>query len=257
LFGGNPEETGLSDKIVAHAEELARTSDVPVTMIVIDHARLAMAGDPNDAEAVTQLTRVLTSIAQRTGAAVFLLAHSPKAVITKSGSEITAADIAGSGAFVDNARSAFMLYGMREDEAKAFDLEGGEHSNFVRLRNVKANYAATGESQWFKRVALPNWGIAVLENVMLFPSVGAINSGKSALRRRILDALNAKPGGVTARALRDKAGKGSTLGASEKVIRAELDKMLEDGQILRRPPTDEERRIHRLSGQVREVLVSA
>jgi len=236
---------------------LSLTSDVPVTMIVIDHARLSMAGDPNDAEAVTQLTRVLTSIAQRTGAAVFLLAHSPKTVITKSGSEISAADIAGSGAFVDNARSAFMLYGMREDEAKALDLEGEDHSNFVRLRNVKANYAATGESQWFKRVPLPDWGVAVLENVLLFPSKGSINTGKSDLRRRILDTVKAKPGGVSARALRDKAGKDGELGASEKSIRAEIEAMVEEGVIRRRSPTAEERRIHRLSGQVREVLIAA
>jgi RecA-family ATPase len=121
---GDPEETDLGDEIVQHAQSLSEACGLAVTMIVIDHARLAMAGDPNNAEHVTQLTRVLTSIAQRTGAAVFLLAHSPKNVTSKQGSEIGAADIAGSSAFVDNARSAFMLYSMREDEAKTFDREG-------------------------------------------------------------------------------------------------------------------------------------
>jgi hypothetical protein len=142
--GGNLEETGLSDEIVQHANDLSKESGTPVTMVVIDHARLAMAGDPNDAEDVTQLTRVLTAIAQRTGAAVFLLAHSPKSVINKRGDEINVADIAGSSAFADNARSAFMLYAMRENEAKEFDLEGSDRNQFVCLRNVKANYASSG-----------------------------------------------------------------------------------------------------------------
>jgi hypothetical protein len=216
-----------------------------------------MAGDPNDAEDVTQLTRILTAIAQRTGAAVFLLAHSPKSVINKRGDEINVADIAGSSAFADNARSAFMLYAMRENEAKEFDLGGSDRNQFVCLRNVKANYASSGGAYWFKRFPLSSWGVAVLEQVMLFPAKGGVRSGQSALRYRILDMLNSKPGGISMRAMRDQAGKHRALMASEKAVRAEIDEMLDDGQIVLRPPTAEERRIHRLGGQVREVLVAA
>lgn len=255
---GDPEETGLSDEIVQHAERLAAESGTAVTTVVIDHARLAMAGDPNNAEDVTQLTRVLTSIAHRTGAAVFLLAHSPKSVIGKQGSEINVADIAGSSAFADNARSAFMLYAMREDEAKGLDLKGEDRSDVVCLRNVKANYAATGSCYWFKRVYLPGWGVAVLEQIMLLPVQGSARGGKAGLlRQRILDKLISKPGGVTLRSLRGQAGKDGPLGASDMAVRAEIDRMLDDAVIVQRPPTDDERRIHRLGGQVRAVLVAA
>lgn len=257
-FNGDPEETGLSDEIVQHAESLAAESGTPVTMIVIDHARLAMAGDPNNAEDVTQLTRVLTSIAHRTGAAVFLLAHSPKSVISKQGSEINVADIAGSSAFADNARSAFMLYAMREDEAKGLDLKGADRRDFVCLRNVKSNYSASGSFYWFKRVYLPDWGVAVLEQIMLLPVQGSARSGKAGLlRQRILDKLISKPGGVTLRSLRGQAGKEGPLGASDMAVRAEIDRMLDDAVIVQRPPTYDERRIHRLRGQVREVLVAS
>jgi hypothetical protein len=254
---GAPNEAPLADEVVAHAEELSRTSDVPVTMIVIDHARLAMAGDPNNAEHVTQLTRVLTSIAQRTGAAVFLLAHSPKSVMSKEGSEINAADVAGSSAFVDNGRSAFMLYSMRENEAKEYDLQGNDRSDYVCLLNVKTNYAAEGARRWFERAVLPDWGVAVLQSVLLFPAVSTGSASRVSLRRRILDVLRAKPGGVSIRALRDKSGKDGPLGASEKAVRTEIDEMISSGEVLQRPPTAEERRIHRLGGQVREVLVPA
>lgn len=254
---GVPNATGFSDEVIAHANDLSKVSDVPVTLIVIDHARLAMAGDPNNAEHVTQLTRVLTSIAQQTGAAVFLLAHSPKSVMSKEGSEINAADVAGSSAFVDNARSAFMLYSMRESEAKEYDLQGKDRSDYVCLLNVKTNYAATGTRRWFERVVLPNWGVAVLQSVLLFPAVSTGSASRVSLRRRILDVLRAKPGGVSIRALRDKSGKDGPLGASEKAVRTEIDEMISSGEVLQRPPTADERRIHRLGGQVREVLVPA
>jgi len=74
--------TVLTKEIAQHAKRLAAESGVAVTMMVIDHTRLAMAGDPNDAEDVTQPTRVLTSIAQHTGSAVFSLGHSPKSGLT-------------------------------------------------------------------------------------------------------------------------------------------------------------------------------
>jgi hypothetical protein len=59
------------------------------------------------------------------------------------------------------------------------------------------------------------------------------------------------------RALRDQAGKDGVLKASEKAVRAEIDVMLEDGLMVLRQPTAEERRVHCLGGQVREVLVAA
>jgi hypothetical protein len=92
---------------------------------------------------------------------------------------------------------------------------------------------------------------------MLFPAPTGIGKGKSALRGRILDKINSKPGGVSARALRDLAGKQGVLGASDKEVRVEIDEMLSHGLIVRRQPTDAERRIHGLAGQVREVLVAA
>ena len=79
----NAQATNLGDKVIQMAKEHATQSGAPLRIIAFDHARLVLGGDPNDAEDVTQLTRVLTHIARETGAAVFLLAHSPKSVISK------------------------------------------------------------------------------------------------------------------------------------------------------------------------------
>ena len=252
----NAQATNLGDKVIQMAKEHATQSGSPLRIIAFDHARLVLGGDPNDAEDVTQLTRVLTHIARETGAAVFLLAHSPKSVISKQGNEMNSADIAGSSAFVDNSRAAFTMWTMRDDEAKNHRVSSTERSQYVRLENVKANYAHTGGGYWLKRVYMPEWDVAVLEPIYLQSK--NIFQAKSAdeLQDRILHVLRKKQGGVSERNLRDMSGKDRTLGASESKVRAAIDTMLIEGVIEKRAPTPEEKKTHRLAGQVQWVLVA-
>jgi len=252
----NAQATNLGDKVILMAKEHATQSGVPLGIIAFDHARLVLGGNPNDAEDVTQLTRVLTHIARETGAAVFLLAHSPKSVISKQGNEINSADIAGSSAFVDNSRASFMMWTMRDDEAKNHHVSSTERSEYVRLENVKANYARNGGGYWLKRVYMPDWDVAVLEPVYLQSKSLFQTKGTSDLHYKILCELRRKHGGVSERRLRDMAGKDGALGASDSKVRHAIDVMLEEGVIERRTPTSEEKKLHKLSGQVREVLVS-
>jgi hypothetical protein len=184
------------------------------------------------------------------------LAHSPKSVASKAGSDIGASDIAGSSAFVDNARAAYMMWTMRGDEAKTHHISEVDRRNYVRLENVKANYAHTGGGYWFKRKFLSDWDVAVLEQTHLYSSSIFESKSTHALRDRILTELRKKQGGVTERSLRDMAGKNGVLKASDAHVRKEVQAMLEDGLIDRRKPTEAERSQHKLSGGVREVLVS-
>jgi len=252
----NAQATNLGDKVIQMAKKHATQSGAPLRIIAFDHARLVLGGDPNDAEDVTQLTRVLTHIARETGAAVFLLAHSPKSVISKQGNEINSADIAGSTAFVDNSRASFMMWTMRDDEAKNHHVSSTERSEYVRLENVKANYARTGGGYWLKRMYMPDWDVAVLEPVYLQSKSLFQTKDTSDLQDKILRELRKKHGGVSERRLRDMAGKDGVLGASDSKVRHAIDAMLDEGVIERRTPTAEEKKLHRLSGQVREVLVS-
>ena len=252
----NAQATNLGDKVIQMAKEHAIQSGCPLKIIAFDHARLVLGGDPNDAEDVTQLTRVLTHIARETGAAVFLLAHSPKSVISKQGNEINSADIAGSSAFVDNSRASFMMWTMRDDEAKNHHVSSTERSEYVRLENVKANYARTGGGYWLKRVYMSDWDVAVLEPVYLQSKSLFQTKGTSDLQAKILHELRKKHGGVSERRLRDMAGKVGVLSASDSKVRQAIDAMLEEGVIERRTPSSEEKKLHKLSGQVREVLVA-
>lgn len=253
---GNPQETGLGDEIIQLAKHHASNAGVPVQLIVVDHARLVLGGDPNAADDVTQLTRVLTNIAKQTGAAVVLIAHSPKSVLGKEGDEINAADIAGSSAFVDNSRAAFMAYGMRKEEAKHHHIAEEDRSSYVRLAAVKANYAASGGGYWFKRVVLPSWEVAVLDSVCLHSPSPFQRKSTTALRDRILEELRKKHGGVTARNLRDKSGTSGALKASETAVRREIEAMKEAGLVELRKPTAAERKQFKLLSTVRDVLVA-
>lgn len=251
----NAQETYFGDQVIKLAQEHQQQAGVPIKLIVFDHARLVLGGDPNNAEDVTQLTRVLTNVARHTKAAVFLLAHSPKSVSGKSGSEINAADIAGSSAFVDHARAAYMMWTMREDDAKLYHIPLHERSDYVRLENVKCNYGRTGGGYWFHKEFLREWEVAVLNEKPLYSQSLYQSKGTTALRDRLLTEIRRRRGGTTERNLRDISGKDGVLKASDKAVRAEITKMVEDGLVDRRPPTTRERGEFRLAATVREVLV--
>jgi RecA-family ATPase len=239
-------QTVLVDEIIGMVKEFAEAVGRKVELVIVDHARLAMDGDPNDAAHVTQLTRVLTHVAQATQAAVVLLCHSPKNVLSKDSDQINAADVAGSSAFVDNARSAFMLYGMRPKDAKALGISESEAKKYVKFECVKANYAPTGSVWWFEREALEDWQTAVLQPANLVPPMFAPGQAKVKLRQAIFDFVLSNPG-KSQRQLRLMAGKAKRFGASEKDLVEALNVLLDEGRLSLRKPTSEECRLHRIT----------
>lgn len=236
--GGSLVASSLAENVIEMARQHEQTCGASVRLIVFDHARLVMDGDPDDAAHVTQLTRVLTSIAKATGAAVMLLAHSPKSVLKLEAQEMSIADVAGSSAFSDNARTGFIMYGMRKDDAKAHQIPEPDRKKYVKLECAKANYGAQGV-WWFERVTLDDWQTAVLKPVTLPTQQFAPGKAKQELRQRILNLLTATPG-RSARYVRDQAGRNRPLGASEKEVSTAVDALLEEGRIERRKPTPSE-----------------
>ena len=252
MIDGNVQESALVEQIIELAKQHGKQADYPLGLIVLDHARLVMAGDPLSADHVTALLRALTRIAVDTGAAVLLLAHSPKSTYGKEG-EADPSEVFGSGAFVDHTRSAFVLHVMREKEAKLFGLSDAERKDHVSLNVVKANYGPSGTSWWLKKVPVTGWQAIKLEPVFLLPKgqLASLNQ----LSRKITDLIKAYPGRITGRALRDKyAGLNGKLGASESEVKRTLQRLLDEGNLISRPPTDQERRLHRLSHNVKDIL---
>lgn len=251
LQDGNVVALPFVQEVIELARAHYERCGVPLGMIVFDHARLVMAGDPNSAEDVTQLTRVLTEIAIKTGSAVLLLAHSPKNTRVKETSA-DAAEVFGSSAFVDNARCAFVLNTMRINEAKEFEMSESDRQWHICLTAAKVNYGPTGQIWWFKKEALQDWDSIRLKPVTLYPV--SLFRNHSVAANNILARVSANRGKYTERKLRDIAGKDGPLKASDAEVRRTLQRMVEEGTIVARPPTDQERNQYSISRNVHRVL---
>jgi hypothetical protein len=252
LKDGNVYETSEVDRIIALAAHHRQQTEMRIGLIVIDHARLVMAGDPLSADHVTALLRALNRIAVKTEAAVLLIAHSPKSTYGKEG-EPDPSEVFGSGAFVDHTRSAFVLHTMRKDEARYYGFTDDERKQHVSLSVVKANYGPSGRQWWFKKEIIAEWHVLRLLPVFLLPKGQA--QIQSSLSRKICDLVKGRPAQLTIRVLRDRySGVQGDLGASEREVRRAVERSLEQGNLILRAPTEDERKRYRISSNVREVL---
>jgi hypothetical protein len=251
LADGNVIQTQWVDEIIALAHAHSAQAGANVGLIVVDHARLVMSGDPIASDHVTALLRALNRVAVSTGSAVLLLAHSPKSTIGKD-TEADASEVFGSGAFVDHSRAAFVLHTMREKEAKHFGFNDSQRKQHVSLSVVKANYGKSDQQWWLRKDVVQRWQVVELVPVFLLPKGQA--QTHSLLVRKIVDMVKAEPGKLTRRALRDRAGVKRSLGASEREVGDALQRGLDEGLLVLREPTEAERKQYRLSPNVREVV---
>lgn len=253
LLQNNPVQSPMATNLIGLCRGLSEQAETAVRLIVLDHARLVGAGDSNDASHVTELTRVLTYIAQETGAAVLLIGHSPKSVHGKTDGELSQSDIVGSGAFVDNARSALLMTTLSDAECKKFGIQPNVRLHFARLQVVKNNYGRTGTLFYFKRRHDPVWQVAPLEPVMLAP---VAKGGGPGVEQRIAQDL-ASLGRLISKSsyCERRSGTKGSVGLGEKQMRMHVDLMLMRGQLRERAPSDTERLQHKLSHNIRKVLV--
>lgn len=251
LADGNVIETHWVDQVIALAQAHEQEVNAKVGLIVIDHARLVMSGDPIASDHVTALLRALNKVAVGTNSAVLLLAHSPKSTIGKEDAP-DASEVFGSGAFVDHSRAAFVLHTMREKEAKVFGFNESERKEHVSLSVVKANYGPSNQQWWLRKKVVEGWQTVELVPEYLLPKGQA--QMHSTLTKRIIELVKRKPGQLTLRAIRDQAGTKRELAASEREVRAALQRALDERTLVLQPPTEDARRRYKLSANIREVL---
>ena len=121
-------ETKFAEEIIACARALGN-----LRLIELDHLALLHGGDFNAREDVALTMRVINHIAQETGASVLVLAHTPKSANQQETSD--ASMVAGSTAFVDQARAAWVMTTMRDNEANAFGVSAGSGSTMCHSRS--------------------------------------------------------------------------------------------------------------------------
>jgi len=186
--------------------------------------------------------RLVNLIAQETGAAVLLLAHTSKSAARKD-DEATADDIAGNAAFVDLTRSVVMLRTMTETEGRKLGVSPENRKQYASLNVVKSNYAPMGETIWLARRSVDGYGVGVLDYVDLQPPEKAVASigSDTKLRARIIELAQEKPF-LTKNKIAGYAGKDKVLKASKAAVQSEIDAMLTDGSLCLVQPSDDERK---------------
>ena len=249
---GSMESTNFMESVHEKARLLEHESGLAIRLIVLDHAGLIHGGDFNAREDVVRTMSIVNELADRTGAAVLVLAHSPKSDANRS--EASSDDIAGSTAWVDNARAAFILKTMTADEAKKYAVSEDSRKDYVSLSSVKGNYIPPDQKIWLLRKPMEQYETIVLDPVNLQIPVKAPMGANRKLRSKILELVSGWPC-LTRNKLEMHAGKDGTLGVSKDKVRIELDSMLNEGLLTLRDPTENERVTHRLRGQTSGILM--
>jgi hypothetical protein len=251
-IGGALENSGLAQEMITKAKELEAECGLPVRLIGLDHLGLIHGGDFNAREDSVQTMVQVNHVAKETGAAVIVLAHSPKASIGKD--QANSADVAGSAGFVDQSRGVFILRTMDAAEGKRYGIDPEECKNYVSLTNVKANYTRNGDVIWMERRTVEGYEVSVLHHAVMHEPVKEPKGGNHKIRAAIIELVKER-NCLSKDSLIGFAGaKDGLIRAGKDTVRAELEMMLADGHLAFRDPTSEERKRLRIKGQTNGFL---
>jgi RecA-family ATPase len=145
---------GEDDKLTKFAQRVIDECNAagPVDLLILDPGISFSGSDVNSAGEVTTFMRGLLTIAQRTQAAVLVVAHVRK---RGAGSMVdsTVDDVLGSVAFTNAARGVFMYTRMTAEQAVLYGVPPDDAGRYVGLSVHKNNYAAhkSDEIWWFVR----------------------------------------------------------------------------------------------------------
>ena len=233
---GTPQMTSFVASVIEVINGLNAGGQPPVRLVVMDHARLLIGGDLNDSESATAGMEAGTRIALETGAAVVLIAHSPKSAASagRKPDGFGVNDVLGSGAFVDNSRFAVAMTSLVEDERNKFGLTADQAKELLVFRVIKSNYSESGRVVYLKKTPVPGWGVAYPDPIQLATPQKAAPSN---LVDRVVASVVANPGGYTRGKFRTESGKGGHLKASDKKLRVAIDAAVASGRLIERQAT--------------------
>jgi hypothetical protein len=251
-INGSLEGTALTKEIIAAATALEVEAGVPVRLIGLDHAGLIHGGEFNAREDVVQTMRQVNQIAQETGAAVMVLAHSPKAAANDD--KANASAVAGSAAWVDLARAVFVLRTMSDEEGRRLGIDPTTRASYASMTVVKNNYAPTGTVYWLQRETVEGYGVGFLRHIELSEPVKA-PKGSEALQASVLEFINGCPGQFSKTGLRDThGGKDGRFKVSKSELATAIENLISNGQMLVRDATPEDRQKYGHHQTVKQVM---
>lgn len=243
--GSDVQPSGLGDRIVEAALEHQ------AEFIILDHLQGMVSGDLNNSTTMVAFASECNRIAEQTGAAVIIAAHTNKGNINAE--RVDHGFATGSLAIENAARQVVGLIPLPPQDAKLFGLEPMAR-DYIRLEMPKNSYGPGGEIGYLQKHYVGKFHtVAVVPYCPPTQSLGSTSPGTrlaSAICQYIRDHY-----GTTASKLDQPQVAQKVLKASRHKVRAALAELRAEGIIEEMIISKEDRARLGLKPQVRTILV--
>ena len=243
--GSDVQPSGLGGRIIDTAVEHE------AEFIILDHLHGLASGDLNNSTTMVALAAECNRIAERTGAAVIIAAHTNKGNINAE--KVSHGFTTGSLAIENAARQVVGLIPMPPEDAKRFGLEAVA-KEYIRLEMPKNSYGPSGEVGYLAKHHVAKFHtITVAPFCPPAPNAANFTPPGARLKAAIIQYIRENVG-ATANKLDTLSAEKGKLKASRKEVRAALTELISDGIVKERSIGKEERANLGLRPQVRTIL---
>jgi hypothetical protein len=239
--------SGLADQMIVAAKEFQ------ADLIIIDHIQGFTSGDLNNSDTATALGQQANKMADQTGAAVVLAAHTTK--MNVGAGSVTAGFTTGSFAFENFARQVTGIILLPDDDVKKYGLER-VRDNYRRIEVSKNSYGPSGSVGYLQKAR-----IDIFHSVTFLPyepqlaAPHGIVSRQDRLRSELVRLIR-ESGGLPPTKIDELSGNKGHLKASKAQVGAALRALIDDGEVKAIEPSQAQRKELGLNRQVRKVLVA-
>ena len=243
--GSDVQPSGLGDSIIEAALEHK------AEFIMLDHLQGMVSGDLNNSTTMVSFASECNRIAEQTGAAVIIAAHTNKGNINAE--RVSHGFATGSLTIENAARQVVGLIPLPPEDAKQFGLQAVAR-DFIRMEMPKNSYGPGGEIGY-----LAKHHVAKFHTVAVSPYFPLVQAPSSAmppgarLQAAVCQYIRENIG-TTASKLDQQAGVKGKLKASRVQIRATLVDLLAQGILEEKAVNKDERTRLRLKPQVRTMF---
>jgi RecA-family ATPase len=232
--------TGVNERIIEAALSFG------AEVVVLDHLQGFASGDLNNSDTATAMAMASNAIVAKTGAAVIQTAHVSKANI--GAQNVLDGFTTGSLAFENAARQVTGVIPLPEGEAEKQGLDPSEH---LRMEMPKNSYGPGREAGYLKKVYVADFHTITVEPFRPAPPVG-IRTARERVKDAILNHVAEHPG-TTPNRLDALSGRDRQFKATKRDVRAAAKELEDEGRVILKRLTKEERGALGLAHQVNQV----
>lgn len=233
--------TEIADRVIQAAKEFG------AEVIFLDHLQGFASGDLNNSDTATAMAEASNRIVAATGAAVVQTAHIAKANINAQ--EVFAGFTTGSLAFENAARQVTGIIPMPQEDAQRFGVD--DPTKFLMLGMPKNSYGPARQRSYLQKVYVPDFHTVSIEPYAPVPGI-AMRTPSERLKDALTEYVKTHPG-TTANALDGISGKRRQFKATKDEVRCAARQLVDDGVLVLKTLSKEERDALRLPHQVKQV----